>query len=88
MHGVRGGTPHPDRHARVRAMSDVVTPTIRAKRGDTAIAKFDRDMWRLKSLRDKYDNPGLNSVESSEAQDLLAEYGIEYNQWTRREMFK
>jgi len=50
-------------------------------------AKFDRDMWRLKSLRDKFDHPGLNTYESSEVDRLLGEYDIDRNQWARREMF-
>lgn len=69
-------------------MTDVVTPTIRTKEPDMKKAEFDRDMWRLKSLRDKFDSPGLNTYESNEVDNLLEKYEIDRNQWARREMFK
>jgi len=69
-------------------MSDVVTPTIRTKEPPMGKAEFDRDMWRLKSLRDKFDNPGLNTFESNEVDELLQKYAIERGKWARRKMFK
>jgi len=70
-------------------MSDVVTPEIRAKEPSMSKAEFDRDMWRLKSLRDKFDHPGLNTYEDNEVDDLLDKYDIDrVGDWSRREMFK
>jgi len=70
-------------------MTGVVTPTIRAKEPPMSKAEFNRDMWRLKSLRDKFDNPGLNTYESNEVDRLLEKYGIDrVGPWSRREMFQ
>lgn len=73
-------------------MTDVVTPEIKAKKphmNEVTQAEFDRDMWRLKSLRDKFTNPGLNTYEDNEVNQLLEKYDIErVGNWSRREMFK
>jgi len=70
-------------------MTDIVTAEIRAKEPKMSKAEFDRDMWRLKSLRDKFDNPGLNTYESNEVDRLLEKYDIDrVGNWSRREMFK
>lgn len=68
----------------------ITVDSIHGKRDspDVTPAEFDRDMQRLLDLRKHYDSPGLNSYESNEVNRLLEKYDIEYNQWTRREMFK
>ena len=67
----------------------ITVAEIHAKRdqGHMMKAEFDRDMSRLKDLRSKYDNPGLNTYESNEVEELLEKYEIDYNQWTLRSMF-
>ena len=67
----------------------IVIDRIHAQRdqGHMMKAEFDRDMSRLKDLRDKHDSPGLNTYEHNEVKDLLDKYDIEMTAWTRREMF-
>jgi len=73
-------------------MTDVVTAEIEAKKphmSEVTQGEFDRDMWRLKNLRDKFDNPGLNTHEDNEVNRLLEKYDIDrVGNWSRREMFK
>jgi len=70
-------------------MTDVVKPEIRTKEKPLKKAEFDRDMWRLKSLRDKFSHPGLNTYEDNEVDRLLDKYDIDrVGNWSRREMFK
>lgn len=68
----------------------ITVPAVHSKRDspDVTKAEFDRDMQRLKDLRNHFDNPGLNTYESNEVDKLLAKYDIERGQWSRREMFK
>ena len=68
----------------------ITVDKIHAKRDkpDVTVGEFDRDMTRLLDLRNHYDNPGLNTHELNEVEKLLEKYDIDYNQWTRREMFQ
>lgn len=68
----------------------ITIPEIHAKReqGHMMKAEFNRDMRRLLDLRNQYDSRGMNTYESNEVKELLGKYDIDYNQWTRREMFK
>ena len=68
----------------------ITVDKIHGKRdnGHMMKAEFDRDMWRLRELRSKYDNPGLNTYESNEVDGLLEKWDIELGEWTRRDMFK
>ena len=67
----------------------IVVDKIHAKRNRKHMGKaeFDRDMRRLRDLRDKYANPGLNTYEGNEVDDLLEKYSIGRREWERQDMF-
>ena len=67
----------------------IVVDEIHAKRDHKhmGMAEFDRDMSRLRDLRNQYDGRGLNTYESNEVKDLLGKYDIDYVEWSRRDMF-
>ncbi|MFB6187248.1 MAG: hypothetical protein ABEI86_10325 [Halobacteriaceae archaeon] len=68
----------------------IVKDEIHVKREQSTIpiGIFDRDMRRLRDLRDMYfDGNGLNHHEHEEVRDLLEKWEIEYTEWTRRNIF-
>ena len=68
--------------------TDIVVPSVATKEPDMSKAEFQRDMRRLKDLRDHFDVRGLNTFEDSEVDRLLDKYGIDrVGAWSRREMF-
>jgi hypothetical protein len=51
-------------------------------------AEFDRDMRRLKDLREKYAREGLNTYESNEVDRLAEKWDIDRLEFERKSMFK
>jgi len=68
--------------------TDIVVPEVATAEPDMSKAEFQRDMRRLKDLRDQFDVRGLNTYESNEVDRLLNKYDIDrVGMWSRREMF-
>lgn len=65
-------------------MDDVpIDPVLRDSVAEVSQARWDRDMSRLSDLRDKYDYPGLNTVEDNEVDKLLDRYEVDRVHWGR-----
>jgi len=47
------------------------------EQSDNCLAQIDKDLQRIIDLWNKYQHPGLNSIESSELNRLMSEYGFE-----------
>jgi len=68
--------------------TDIVVPEVATAEPDMNKAEFQRDMRRLKDLRDQFNVRGLNTYESNEVDRLLNKYDIDrVGMWSRREMF-